>query len=100
MIDKRAHMIVFVQRVADLYLPIGANQFLFKAIVHTFVDDKPPGAGATLAGSTHGSKYRADKRHIKVGIFADDDRIVPAKLQQAFAEPRATRGPDCLAHAG
>ena len=31
--------------------------FLFKLLINTFMDDKPAGAGTTLAGSTHRAKH-------------------------------------------
>ena len=58
---QRAHMIIFIQRVANFYLLISFHQFLFKGLINTFVDNKPAGTGAALAGGTHRAKHSANK---------------------------------------
>jgi hypothetical protein len=50
------------------------------------VDDEPAGTGAALPGRTYRAEYRTDERHIQIGIFGNNNSVVAAQFQQAFAQ--------------
>ncbi len=75
-----------LQRTAHPQLGKGLGQSLDDGVDEALMDDQPSGGGAALASSAGAGKERRSDDHVKVGVLADDDGIVPAQLQNGASE--------------
>ncbi len=69
-------------------------------MVHALVDDETARGGAALATGAHGAEDGGGDGHVEVGTGGDDDGVVAAQLQQAFAHAGGHGLADGFAHAG
>jgi len=94
----RADVGVGGQRIADLQLARGFDEFTGEFLDHAFFDDQALGRGAHLAGvlvtANHGSLHG----FVEIGVVEHDERIRTAQFQHAFLQCGTGLGTD--GHAG
>ena len=85
-VDQRAHQRVRVQRVADTNLAIGFDQGVLDLIEARTVRDDATRRRTALPGRADRAEYDRRNGKIEVGVFVDDDGVVAAEFEQAFAQ--------------
>jgi hypothetical protein len=55
------------------------------------VNDQAASTGASLSGSSHGSKYDCPDGHFDICIFRNDNGIIAAQLQNGFTQACSDR---------
>ncbi len=93
-------MVVGIERVAEAELAVSLLQPLLHVVVDARVDNQPPRAGAALPGGTDRPEHNGRNRDRHIGPRRDDDGIVTAQFQQAFAQSSPYGFGYGLAHAG
>ena len=98
LVDQRSHERVRIERIADAHLAVGANQRFCEFGEARLVYEDAARRRAALAGRAHGAEN--DRRHgeFEIGMLVDDNGVVAAEFEQAFAHSRRDPRPDRASH--
>ena len=80
--DQRAHLRVFVGRVAHAQVRGGGYQALHKGLVQGARDKQPRAGNTGLARGAENAVEHARHRVVEVGVIKDDGRRLAAQLQR------------------
>jgi len=89
---------MIVERVSNLDGPVSLNKALRKGFQDIFMDNQPANGCASLSRRSHGPKENRLKCQFHIGIFHEDDPVVPSQFQNGSAEPAGNSFGDMFSH--
>jgi hypothetical protein len=79
LVDHRAEIIIVAASDTEFADPL--EQKCAKALVNLIEHDDPAPRSTALAGIAEGGENRPVGGEVEIGVFADDDRVLPTELE-------------------
>ena len=88
LVDQGADQDALTAGISDAQRGEGPRDPADERFVQRLMDDQPPQGRASLPGGPRGREDDGPQGQLQVGRRGDDQRVVPAQLEQAPSEPR------------
>ena len=83
---NRSHDVLFVKRVADLYLFVCVDERFYEFRLYRLLDDDSSCRGASLTSGSDRTENDSSQSHVEVSSFVDYDCVVAAEFKKRSSE--------------